>query len=114
MDLANPAQHGTAREHLGSTTRLQEGIALALDGTEANLLNAQLGKQLLDDALAKEETQLAVLHVPRLLAPLTREHARDGLGLLGQAGILATVEQTADLVQVHVGRAVGLVIGNGL
>ena len=114
VNLADPAQHGTAREHLGSTTRLQEGIALALDGTEANLLNAQLGEQLLDDALAKEETQLAVLHVPGLLAPLAREHARDGLGLLGQAGILATVEQTADLVQVHVGRAVSLVIGNGL
>ena len=114
MDLADPAQHGTAREHLGRTTRLQEGIALALDGTEANLLDAQLGKQLLDDALAKEEAQLAVLHVPGLLAPLTREHARDGLGLLGQAGVLAAVEQAADLVQVHVGRAVGLVVGHGL
>ena len=114
VDLANPAQHGTAREHLGSTTRLQEGITLALDGTEANLLDAQLGKQLLNDALAKEETQLAVLHGPRLLAPLAREHARHGLGLLGQAGVLATVEQAADLVQVHVERAVGLVVGHRL
>ena len=114
MDLADPAQHGTAREDLGRTTRLQEGIALALDGTEANLLDAQLGEQLLDNALAKEEAQLAVLHVPRLLAPLARKHARDGLGLLGQAGVLATVEQAADLVQVYVGRTVCLVVGHGL
>ncbi len=114
VDLADPAQHGTARQNLGGTARLQEGVALAHGGTEANLLDAQLGEQLLDNALTKEEAQLAVLHVPGLLAPLAREHTRDGLGLLGQAGVLATVEQAADLVQVHVGRAVGLVIGNGL
>ena len=58
MNLANPAQHGTAGQNLGGATRLQEGIALALDGTEANLLDAQLSKQLLDNALAKEEAQL--------------------------------------------------------
>ena len=114
MNLADPAQHGAAGQNLGRTTRLQESVALALDGTEANLLDAQLGEQLLDNALAREEAQLAVLHVPGLLAPLTREHARHGLGLLGQAGVLTTVEQAANLVQVHVGRAVGLVIGNGL
>ena len=114
VDLADPAQHGTAGQNLGRTTRLQESVALALHGTEANLLDAQLGKQLLDNALAKEEAQLAVLHVPRLLTPLAREHTRHRLGLLGQAGVLATVEQAADLVQVHVGRAVGLVIGHRL
>ena len=114
MNLADPAQYGAAGQNLGRTTRLQESVALALDGTEANLLDAQLGKQLLNDALAKEEAQLAVLHVPGLLAPLAREHARYRLGLLGQAGVLATVEQAADLVQVHVGCAVGLVVGHGL
>ena len=114
MNLANPAQHGAAGQNLSRTTRLQESVALALDGTEANLLDAQLGEQLLDDTLAKEETQFTVLHVPRLLAPLAREHTRHGLGLLGQAGVLATVEQAADLVQVHVGRTVRLVIGHGL
>ena len=114
MNLADPAQHGAAGQNLGRTTRLQESVALALDGTEADLLDAQLGKQLLDNALAKEEAQLAVLHAPGLLAPLAREHTRHGLGLLGQAGVLATVEQAADLVQVHVGRAVGLVIGHRL
>ena len=114
VNLADPAQHGAAGQNLGRTTRLQESVALALDGTEANLLDAQLGEQLLDNALAKEEAQLAVLHVPGLLAPLARKHARHGLGLLGQAGVLATVEQAADLVQMHVGRAVGLVVGHGL
>ena len=114
MNLADPAQHGSAGQNLGRTTRLQESVALALDGTEANLLDAQLGEQLLDNALAKEEAQLAVLHVPGLLAPLAREHTRHGLGLLGQAGVLATVEQAADLVQVHVGRTVRLVVGHGL
>ena len=102
VNLADPAQHGAAGQNLGRTTRLQESVALALDGTEADLLDAQLGKQLLDNALAKEEAQLAVLHAPGLLAPLAREHTRHGLGLLGQAGVLATVEQAADLVQVHV------------
>ena len=92
MDLADPTQHGAAGQNLGGTTRLQESVALALDGTEANLLDAQLGEQLLDDTLAKEETQFTVLHVPRLLAPLAREHTRDGLGLLGQAGVFAAME----------------------
>ena len=114
VNLADPAQHGAAGQNLSRTARLQKGIALALDGTEADLLDAQLGEQLLDNALAKEETQLAVLHVPGLLAPLAREHTRHGLGLLGQAGVLATVEQAADLVQMHVRRAVGLVVGHRL
>jgi len=114
VNLADPTQHGAAGQNLGGTTRLQESVALALDGTEANLLDAQLGEQLLDNALAKEKAQLAVLHVPRLLAPLARKHARDGLGLLGQAGVFAAMEQAADLVQVHVGRTVRLVVGHGL
>ena len=114
VDLADPTQHGAAGQNLGGTTRLQESVALALDGTEANLLDAQLGEQLLDNALAKEKAQLAVLHVPGLLAPLARKHTRDGLGLLGQAGVFAAMEQAADLVQVHVGRTVRLVVGHGL
>ena len=61
VNLAHPAQHGTARKNLGGTARLQEVVALALGHAEAHLRDAQLLKKFFDNALTGKEAQLSTV-----------------------------------------------------
>ena len=71
-------------------------------------------EQLLNNALAVEETQRHGLVIPGHIAHGAGKHARHGLALLRRAGVLAAEEQRADLIQLHVCGAVLDVVLDGL
>lgn len=109
MQLAYPAEHRAAGEHLGGATGLQMRGLLRGQRLVTDLRDGQLAHQVLHDALAIEEVERRGLHVPGRIAERARHDAGQTTALLRLLLAFVSEEHHALLVELDVLHAASLV-----
>ena len=110
MQLAHPAEHRAAGEHLGGAAGLQMRGLLRGQRLVADLRDGQLAHQVLHDALAVEEVERRRLRIPGSVAECARHDAGQAAALLGLLLAFVSEEHHALLVELDVLHAASLVV----
>ena len=110
MQLAHPAEHRAAGEHLGGAAGLQMRGLLRGQRLVTDLRDGQLAHQVLHDALAIEEIERRRLRIPSSVAERARHDAGQAAALLGLLLAFVSEEHHALLVELDVLHAASLVV----
>ena len=112
MNLPHPADNRPVRHHFGGAARLQLRGLLGGKRPEAHFGQRQLAGKVLQHALGVEEVEGHRRSVPRRIAHGAGQDAGELLALLGLLAALGGHKHRADLVELDVLHAAGLVVGH--
>ena len=112
VNLADPTQDASAREHLGRAARLQPGGVVCLKRTETHLAHAQLAQEVFHRALGVKEVELDSLLVPARVHKRAAQDTGQKHALLGVLAALCRAKAHAALKELDVFDAAGLVVAH--